>query len=78
MSPLDRPTPPAGEEIHLPEGSLQPVLLAVFITAAIVGLTTAWWIVAVGGLGIIGTIWAWVRDARREFAELPAQHDAEH
>ena len=28
MSPLDRPVPPAGEEIHIPGPSIQPVLLA--------------------------------------------------
>ena len=32
MSPLDPEIPPAGEEIHLPGGSLQPVLLTVGIT----------------------------------------------
>ena len=34
MSPVDRPVPPAGEEIHLPGGSAQPLLLAIGITVA--------------------------------------------
>ena len=40
MSPLDPEVPPAGEEIHLPGGSIQPVLLTFGITVAIVGVTT--------------------------------------
>ena len=34
MSPLDRPVPPAGEDIHIPGPSIQPLLLTVGITAA--------------------------------------------
>ena len=40
MSPLDPEVPPAGEEVHLPGGSVQPILLATAITVAIVGITT--------------------------------------
>jgi len=75
MSPLDRPTPPAGEEIHLPEGSIQPLLLAFFITVALVGVTFA---VPLSVAGAIGALWVsvrWVRDARHELAELPAHDD---
>ncbi len=35
MSQLEKPVPPAGEEIHLPGGSLQPLLLTVGITMAL-------------------------------------------
>lgn len=76
MSPIDRPVPPAGEEIHLPGGSIQPALLALFITLLLLGLTFHWIVLAIG---IVGTLWvtaAWIRDARRELAELPAHHDA--
>ena len=38
MSELEKQIPPAGEEIHLPEGSLQPLLLTVGITALLLGL----------------------------------------
>ena len=75
MSPLDREIPPAGEEIHLPEGSLQPVLLAFFLTVALVGVTTWWLLSAFGGIGAIWVIVRWVRDARHELAELPAHHE---
>jgi hypothetical protein len=76
MSPLDRPTPPAGEEIHLPPGSIQPLLLALFVTILLIGLTFHWIVLV---FGIVGTLWvlfAWIRDARHELAELPAHHDA--
>jgi len=75
MSPLERPVPPAGEELHIPGGSIQPFLLAVFITVALVGVTQAWWIVAAGGVGIFFVILAWVRGARRELSELPLHDD---
>jgi hypothetical protein len=77
MSPLDRPVPPAGEELHIPGGSIQPFLLAVFITVALVGVTQAWWITAAGGVGVFFVIVAWVRGARRELSELPL-HDEPH
>ena len=75
MSPLDREIPPAGEEIHLPEGSLQPLGLAVFITIALVGVTTTWILSIVGAIGAIWVIVRWVRDARHELGELPAHHE---
>ena len=34
MSPLDPQLPPAGEEIHLPGGSVQPLLLTIGTIAA--------------------------------------------
>ena len=39
MSALEPDTPPAGEHIHLPGPSLQPILLAFGITLALVGVT---------------------------------------
>jgi len=44
-SPLERPAPPAGEEVHLPGGSLHPVLLTLGITVALIG-----WVAATGQL----------------------------
>ena len=63
--------PPAGEEIHLPGPSLQPVLLAFGITLTLVGVTLGRALL-VGGL--ILTIWViarWISDTRREMGELP-------
>jgi hypothetical protein len=75
MSPLDRPAPPAGEEIHLPGPSIQPVLLAVFIAVALVGVTISWILTIAGGIGIVAVIVRWVADTRRDIAELPLHHD---
>jgi hypothetical protein len=74
MSPVDRPVPPAGEEIHLPGGSAQPVLLAIGITIALLGVTMGplIWIPGVV-LSLVVTI-AWIRDARREYSALPLEH----
>ena len=71
MSALDPETPPAGEHIHLPGPSLQPVLLAFGITLTLVGVTLGLYIVI---SGLILTVWViirWSLDTRREMSELP-------
>jgi hypothetical protein len=74
MSTPERSTPPVGEEIHIPGPSLQPLLLTVGITTALIGVTTALFLVIAGGILAIGTLLVWVRDARREFDHLPSEH----
>ena len=75
MSPLDRPVPPAGEDIHIPGPSLQPVLLAAGITTSLLGVTIFFPVLLIIGLVLtIGILVAWIRDARHEFDELPADH----
>ncbi len=74
MSTPGKNAPPAGEEIHLPGGSLQPLGLSVGITLAIVGVTTSIVMVVVGVLLSVAMLYGWIRDARREFNELPAEH----
>ena len=73
-TPGRRGTPPVGEEIHLPGPSLQPLLLTVGVTAALIGVTTALWLVIAGGILALATVIVWVRDARREFEHLPSEH----
>lgn len=71
MSALDPETPPAGEHIHLPGPSLQPVLLAFGITLTLVGVTLGLFIMI---SGLIVTVWViirWILDTRREMSELP-------
>ena len=77
MSPLDPDVPPPGEEIHLPGGSIQPLLLTVGITVALVGVTTNIFLVIAGAILAVVVVIAWIRDSRREIAELPLEH-AEH
>ena len=75
MSEPDRnDAPPVGEEIHLPGPSLQPLLLTVGVTAALIGVTTAIWLVIAGGILALSTLALWIRDARREFQHLPSEH----
>jgi len=71
VSPLDPEVPPAGEEIHLPGPSMLPILTAVGITLALVGVTTFIELTVVGVIMTIVCIWRWTRDTRREIEELP-------
>lgn len=77
MSELDKPVPPAGEDIHLPGNSVQPLILTLGITILLVGLTLNWWIIAVGLIITVATLVAWVRDAIRETNAFPL-HDEHH
>ena len=74
MSPLDPEIPPAGEEIHLPGPSIQPLLLTVGITMGLLGVTIFFPFVIAGGLLSLWVIVAWIRDTRREIDELPLDH----
>jgi hypothetical protein len=74
MTPLEPEIPPAGDEIHLPGPSIQPVLLAFGITLGIVGITTFFVLVVAGVVITIATIAVWIRDTRREIDELPLDH----
>lgn len=74
MSPLDPPVPPAGEEIHLPGPSLQPLLLAFGITLTLVGVTLGRFLLV---SGLVLTVWVivrWIADTRRDINALPADH----
>jgi hypothetical protein len=74
MTPLEPEVPAAGEEIHLPGPSIQPVLLAFGITLGIVGITTFFVLVIAGVVLSIGVIAVWIRDTRREIDELSVEH----
>ncbi len=66
--------PPAGEQIHMPAPSILPILNAVGISAAIVGITISMVFVVAGLLLFFVTAIIWIRDARREMDELPLEH----
>jgi len=74
VSPLDPEIPPAGEEIHLPGPSIQPVLLAAGIAVALVGVTLSIIMVIVGSIVSIAVIIRWIADTRRDISELPIEH----
>ena len=70
-----RSVPPAGEEIHLPGASIQPLLLTVGITMALIGVTTT---LHPGHRrrrsSSLAMIVVWIRDTRREIEHLPSEH----
>ena len=74
MTSPEKDVPPAGEEIHLPGGSLQPLAISVGLTLIIVGVTTSMILVIAGAILTVVVLYLWIRDARREFDELPAEH----
>jgi Flp pilus assembly protein TadB len=63
--------PPAGEEIHLPGPSILPLLLAVGITVALIGVTISPILVVAGVALTIPVLVRWIREARAELHELP-------
>jgi hypothetical protein len=71
MSPLDPEVPPVGEEIHLPGPSILPVLTAVGITLALIGITTFIELTVIGGLLTLGCVARWIKDTRQGIDELP-------
>ena len=71
MSRLEPDTPAAGEEIHLPGASLQPVLLAFGITLALVGVTLGNFLLISGLILTVAVIIRWISDTRREMRALP-------
>jgi hypothetical protein len=59
------------EAFHLPPPSIWPVVLAVGIALLLTGLIINLVIVIIGAVVSVAAIAFWVRDARREFRQLP-------
>jgi heme/copper-type cytochrome/quinol oxidase subunit 1 len=78
MPALETEAPPVGEEVHMPEPSMLPILNAVGVTFAIVGITLSLWLTIAGGLLFLVTLVQWIRAAAREMSELPLDHHASH
>ena len=76
MASLETEAPRVGEEIHKPEPSLQPILNAVGVTLAIVGITLSIWMTIIGALLFLVTLVKWIRASAREMSELPLDHHA--
>jgi hypothetical protein len=68
--------PPAGEAVHLPGPTYLPVITAVGITIAVVGVVQSWILVAAGVIVTVLTVWRWIRETRTDMAELPLDHHA--
>ena len=66
--------PPAGEHIHMPAPSILPLLNAVGLALAIVGITEGLALVIGGLLLFLVTTVIWIRSTVREVNDLPAEH----
>jgi hypothetical protein len=75
---IAREAPPAGEQIHLPSPSILPLLNAVGAAIAIIGIPISLILVIPGLVLFFVTAGIWIRDARRDFDELPLDHSAGH
>ena len=58
----------------MPPPSALPLINAAALAVAIISLTISWWVVGAAMLVFIGTTVRWVRDVRRDIAELPLDH----
>jgi hypothetical protein len=77
VSELDPDVPPAGEHVHLPGPSVLPVVMAVGITLALIGITTFVELSVIGGLIVLFAAGRWIKDTRAEIDELPLDsHDS--
>ncbi len=66
--------PPPLEEVHMPEPSYLPVLLAFGITIALVGVVVSPILCVIGGVVALVSLYRWIRQTREEMAELPIDH----
>jgi hypothetical protein len=66
--------PPAGEAIHLPGPTYLPIVTAVGIAIAVVGVVQSWIIVAAGLLITLYAVVRWIRETREDIGELPLEH----
>jgi hypothetical protein len=66
--------PAPTEEIHLPDPSYLPVLVAFGLTIAIVGVVFSWVVVVLGSLIFLIALIRWIGQVRHEMAQLPLGH----
>ena len=66
--------PPVGEEIHMPASSVIPLLNAAALSAAIVTITFNTVLCILLFIVWLWTTLIWIRDTRRDIAELPLDH----
>jgi hypothetical protein len=67
---LPQPT----EEVHLPDPSYLPVLVALGTTLILVGIVVATFVAVIGAIVFLVAVAKWVGAARREMRELPLEH----
>jgi hypothetical protein len=72
--PGSREVPPPGEPVHLPGPSYLPVLVALGVTVMLVGIVIAWYLVVIGAVITLVTVFLWIKETREEIGELPLEH----
>jgi hypothetical protein len=65
---------PPSEAVHLPGPSYLPVIVAVGISLAIVGVVINWVVFGIGMIVFLGATIRWIRETREDIAELPLDH----
>ena len=65
---------PPSEEIHLPDPSYMPVVLAFGVAVIVIGVVLSWVMVAIGGIIATLALVRWIRQTREEMADLPLEH----
>jgi hypothetical protein len=65
---------PAGEAIHLPGPSYQPVLLAAGIALSVIGVVISPILIVMGVIIFLIVLRRWIRDTREAIADLPLEH----
>jgi hypothetical protein len=74
---LDQPEdalPPPTEEIHLPDPSYLPPVMALGITFMVTGIVIGLPVVIVGAIIFLITLVRWIRQTREEMGQLPLEH----
>jgi hypothetical protein len=66
--------PPPGEAVHLPGPSYTPVVTALGLTFAVVGIVLSPILVGIGVVIAVIAVWRWIKDTRRDISELPLEH----
>lgn len=66
--------PPTGEQVHMPRPSWLPVLLAVGLMLALIGVTISIVLTIVGLLITLPVLVLWIRSTREDMGELPPGH----
>jgi hypothetical protein len=71
----EQDAPPVGEQVHMPEPSIIPILNASGLALAIVGITLTPVLIVFGLVLFLVTAIKWARHTRRDIDELPLDHD---
>jgi hypothetical protein len=70
----EEPAPPPGEPVHLPGPSYLPVLTALGIALALVGVVISWVVSVLGLVIAVIAVVRWIRETREDISELPLEH----